>query len=512
MAANAKKAIVWIMFFTVCSKLLGFARDVYFSSKFGASVLTDSYLLAQTIPNLIFASIAYGAFSTYIPVYSKVQKDNGRAEALGFTNNLLNIVITISIIFSILGIIFTENIVALIAQGFNEDAISLTSQMTKLFFPTIIVTGIGYIIRGYLQINNFFLGQSILGLVLNFTIITSIFLSDPNNIQTVAYGFILGSILELMLILLLAVRKGYKYQPVLKVREPTILKTYVLMAPVLLGTGLNQINAFIDRLLASTLKEGSISALNYAQTLTAFLISVFAISLATVLYPKMSRLAVSNDILGLKRSLINSLSIISAITIPIIIIIIILAYPIIQIVFERGMFGTEDTKRTSLALVYLAVSILGISLREIIVKVFFALHDTKTPLINTSIAVVLNIILNLILIKPLGIGGLALAASLSSVMCSILLLISLQRKIGDISILSFFKEFFKVISSSILMGIFLYLMYKMLFNLSGTWLNQILILVTLIVLSLIVYILLLALHKSEGIVYAMRIILRSLRI
>lgn len=199
--------------------------------------------------------------------------------------------------------------------------------------------------------------------------------------------------------------------------------------------------------------EGGISALNYANKLNDFVQGLFVISIVTVMYPLISKMAAEKNIAGLKKTLSESISGINLLVVPATVGMMIFAEPIVRMLFGRGAFDEQAVVLTSSALFFYALGIVGYGLREVLSRAFYSLQDTKTPMINATIAVGLNIILNIILSRFMGIGGLALATSISALFCTLLLFISLRKKIGHFGLKEITLSFGKIVLASILMAI-----------------------------------------------------------
>ena len=222
--------------------------------------------------------------------------------------------------------------------------------------------------------------------------------------------------------------------------------------PVILGASVNQINVLVDRTLASGLAIGGISALNYANRIDGFVQGMVVASISTVMYPMNSKMAAEGNIKGLKSSVSEAINLINLLVIPATVGAMLFAEPIVNLLFGRGAFDLEALTMTTSALFFYSIGMLGYGLRQIISRAFYSMQDTKTPVINASIAVVINIILNLVLSRFLGIGGLALATSISALICTGLLFISFRKKMGAFGLKDMVISGIKIISASLVMG------------------------------------------------------------
>jgi putative peptidoglycan lipid II flippase len=248
-------------------------------------------------------------------------------------------------------------------------------------------------------------------------------------------------------------KNGYRYQPLLDFKDENIRMMVLIALPVIVGTSVNEINVLVDRTLASSIAVGGISALNYARRLNGFVQGLFVVSITTVLYPMISKMAAEKNMKGLKTYVSEAISIINLLVIPATIGAMIFSKEIVVLLFGRGAFTPEAAEMTSNALFYYSIGMIAFGLRDILSRAFYALQDTKTPMINATIAVVLNIILNVILSRYMGIGGLALATSISAVVSTLLMFITLRKKIGGFGLKEISTSFVKISIASILMGV-----------------------------------------------------------
>ncbi len=301
----------------------------------------------------------------------------------------------------------------------------------------------------------------------NIIIIVSIILSVKYNPYIMIWGTLIGIATEFIFQLPFAIKSGYKYQLYINIKDKYIKKMSWLIGPVLIGVAVNQINTMVDRTLASTLVEGSISALNYANKLNGFVMALFITSVGAVIYPMLSKLSSEDNKEKFISSVVQSINSVILLVIPISIGAIVLATPIVKLLFQRGEFDARATSMTAIALIMYSIGMVAFGLRDIIGKVFYALKDTKTPMINGAIAMIMNIVLNIILVKYLQLAGLALATSISAIVCIFLLFGSLKKKIGYFGQDKIIKTTIKSIVAAVVMGIVTYFVYNIVSNLLG---------------------------------------------
>ncbi|WHY00414.1 murein biosynthesis integral membrane protein MurJ [Neobacillus sp. DY30] len=448
-----RKTALVLMILAVISKFFGFGREIALSYFYGTSMISDAYLISLTIPGTIFAFIGAGIATSYIPMYVEIEKQKGIAVANRFTSNMINLVILICAVIIFLTLTQTVNIVKIFASGFEGETLKLAVKFTRISVLGIFFSGIVFILTRYLQIKGKFNIPALLGIPFNFAIVAFIVISGTLGEQFLPVGIVIAMALELLLLIPFAIKSGYKHKFTTSLKDKYLKKMIILALPVILGTSVNQINTLIDRTIASQLELGGISALNYANRLNFFILGIFVTSITTVMYPMISKMAANKNIKGLKGKLTESLTGVSLLLIPATVGTLIFAEPIVQLLFGRGAFDSKATLMTSNVLFFYSLGMIGVGFREILSNAFYSLQDTKTPMINAVIGVILNIILNIILSKHLGVGGLALATSISAIFTAILLFISLRIKIGPLKLKNVSKSILKITFSSLIMGL-----------------------------------------------------------
>lgn len=466
MSGVAKTTLI-VMIATMIAKILGFFRELVLAYAYGASMYSDAYLTATNIPLVIVSAIGSALSTIFIPMYFNIDKSLGKNEAMKFTNNISNIVFILCIILTIIGIFYTEAIVKIFAYGFDRDTLEIAIYFTKILILGIMFTGFNYIMISYLQINNNFVIPAIISLPYNIIIIISIIISTKYGVYTMVWGTLLGTISQFLFLLIPTIKKGYKYEFYINLKDKYLGEYIYLLGPVLIGVAVNQINSMVDRTLASNLVEGSISALNYANKLNGFVMALFITSVAVVIYPMLSKLSSEENKEKFTSSVVQSINSVILLVIPISIGAIVLATPIVRLLFQRGEFDARATSMTSIALIMYSIGMVAFGLRDILGKVFYALQDTKTPMINGAMAMLMNIVLNIILVKYLQLAGLALATSISAIVCIFLLFGNLKKKIGYFGQDKIIKTTVKSIVSAVVMGFVTHFTYNMLSNLLG---------------------------------------------
>lgn len=482
------KATILLMMATIISKILGFGRELVLASSYGATSYSDAYLIALNIPTAIFMSIGQAISTTFIPLYYEAEEKEGSNRSLDFLNSLIHIIIIICIIVTALGILFSESLVKLFALGFEGEVLQVASSFTKILMIGIIGVSLSNLMSATLQTKNNFIIPGIVSIPYNIIIIISIILSMKFGINVMVWGTTIGMISQAVFQIPFIYKYGYKYNFRLNIRDKYLKKMISLLGPVFIGIAVTQINILVDRTLASTLVEGSISALNYANRLNGFVMGLFITSICAVIYPSLSKISVRDEYKTFSKLITKSINSVILLILPVMVGAIILSKPIVKILFERGAFDESATNMTSIALICYSLGLLGMGVRDILSRVFYSLKDTKTPMINGAIAMVINVILNIILIKKYKHAGLAIATSISATLATILLFYSLYKKIGNFGQRKILILFLKSLIASGIMGGGTLFTYKSITAfLYGSFINDILALVISIIVGAISY-------------------------
>ncbi|PLR73526.1 murein biosynthesis integral membrane protein MurJ [Bacillus sp. UMB0728] len=459
-----KKTIILLMLIAIISKLFGFLRDISLSYFYGASEISDIYLISLTIPTVLIAIIGDGISTGFVPMYTRIETKSGLEKANQYTNNLANFVLLICIGIFIISFIFTQPIVKLFASGFNTETLELAVIFTRITLVSVFFSGLIYVYTAFLQLKGIFAIPAIMGLPANIIIIVSFIASSQTNIYVLAVGSMVATVSQFLLLIVYCHKHQYRYQLRLDIKDSNLKKMMYLALPVILGSSAAQINLLIDRTLASQVVVGGISALNYANTTNLVAIGVIVSSITSVLYPKISKAASENNITGIQKHLSNAMNTIHLFVLPVLIICLLFPKEIIQLLYGRGEFDTQAIDTTSQAFLFYSIGLVGLSQRELFSKVFYSMQDTKTPMINATFSIIINIILNFTLYRFLGIGGIALATSISVLFCSLLLFIQLKKRMGGFKVKSIVITFFKSCLAAVAMGAVSTISYGLLQN------------------------------------------------
>lgn len=413
---------------TVISRLFGFAREASLAAVFGATQSVDAYLMAQAVPFLFLGIVSYALTTTFIPVYSQVRAEKGRQGAYRMANTVIRVVIILGLILTVLGEAAAEPLVKLIAPGFDVLSTNLTVYLSRIIFPMVIFQLVSGIVRGMLQADGQFAVPEVAGLVQNSAvIIATLAFGNRYGITAVAVGLLVGVFGALIIKIPALARTGFRWGGVFDLSDPDLRRMLVLMVPAIIGAGADRVNVLVDRMLASSLPEGRVAALNYAVRLNSLAPAILGTSIVTVIYPSLAGMAAKQKWQRFSNHLVQSLGVIHFLLAPIAVGAIVLREPLVQIVFERGAFDVVATRETAWALLFLAGGMAFTIMQNLMGRAFFALQDTRTPMYIGLVTVGANILANLLLIGPLEQGGLALGTSLAALF-GLVLSISIMRR------------------------------------------------------------------------------------
>lgn len=499
MQNKVAKSTLIIIIFTLGSKFLGFLRDILIAFKFGSGMETDTFFIALTATSVLVGFLSDSVYTTFIPIISEIESKEGKERKIEHTNNIINIVFILSVILLIITFIGAPILVKIFAKGFEGEQFQLAVKLTRIGTPIILFGGIIKLFTGYLQSEQEFARPAATGIISNFIyIIFLIYFSSIFGIKGLMVVAVLAMVSQLLILLPKSKSIGYRYEYIIDFKDKYIQKILFLSIPVLIGVGINDLNAIVDRTLASELATGSISALNYANKLNVLILSVFVTAITTVIFPLLSKESNEDNIPGMKKIMMSGFNLILLITIPVTVGLIVLSKPIVQVAFERGVFDTNATLMTSQALMFYAIGLVAMGMRILLTRVYYSLQDTKTPMVNGAISVAFNVVLNLILVKFMAHSGLALATSIATTIATLLLLYGLKKKIGSLGTKGYITTFIKTGLASGVMGVVAYLIYHGMYGILGV--SKIYNLVSLLVavgVGVVVYLVLCYLFKVE---------------
>lgn len=438
------------------SRILGLFRNRILAGMFNASIELDMYYAAFRLPDLVYNLLVLGALSAgFIPIFVGYinnhtnTKDN--KEAWYLANNILNILVIALVCSCFILIIFAPFLVKIVAPGFKGEQSLITVKMIRIMLISPILLGLSSVFGGILQSFKRFFIYSLAPIFYNIGIIIgAVYFFKFWGIYGLAWGVVLGAFLHFINQMIASFTLGYRYQKIIDLKDKGIRKIFKMMPPRVLTLAITQINLLVITAIASTLKDGSIAIFNFADSLQGFPIGIFGVSFAIAAFPTLSEFAHKDNKDDFIKSFSTTFRQIIFFVIPISFLLIVLRAQTVRIVYGTGKFDWNSTILTMNTLALFCLSLFSQSLSPLLVRGFYAYHDSKTPLYAALFGVIVNIILSLAFTKYLtfGVFGLALAFSIASWCNMGFLFLALRLKIGRIDGRKIFKTMAKIVFSA----------------------------------------------------------------
>lgn len=436
---SVRGASVILVITLTLSNVLGLLRDRFLATYIPTSEL-DIYFASFRIPDLIFNFLILGAISSaFIPVFCDLKSKKRENEAWDLTNSLINIGVLVLLVLAVLFYFLMPYLTKLVVPSFDFERMLKTVELSRLLMLTPVFFSISYFLSGILNSYNRFLAYSIAPLVYNLSIIVGAVLAGPVwGIKGIVYFVILGSILHFIIQLPTAKNLGYKYRWIFDFANKNVKKVIKLMIPRTIGLGMNQLMLLIYTAIASALTSGSIAAFNFANNIQTMPTVVFGTSFATAVFPTLTTSIAEKKIDRYTFYLGRSIRSIAFFLIPISLLFIMLRAQIVRLILGSGHFVWDDTRMTALALGYFSISLFFQGLIPILARSFYAMKNTKTPMIISILTVIISVVVGYPLASKMGVAGLALAFSIGSFFNAVALyfvLASNYKEVLDIKIL-----------------------------------------------------------------------------
>lgn len=461
------KSISIISSATFLSRILGFIRDILVARTFGTGWFIQAFFVAFRIPNMFRDLTGEGASNAaLVPVFSECLATKQRQEFWKLINTVFVAFLIIVIFIALLGMALSPLLVRLIAPGFIQipEKLNFTVAINRPLFAYLILISIAAFIMGVLHTFKSFFAPSFFPCVFNIVLITSIILADNSiaGIWKLVIGVIIGGILQIAIQLPAMFKRGFRIRPFEFQRNifshPTVKKIGRLLAPRILGTATYQLNILVDTIFASLsflVGRGAIAAIYYATRLIQFPLGVFGHSISNATLPTLSELAAKKEMKKFAETVEFSLTNILFIMIPASLGLIIMSKPIIKIIFERGEFDQYSTMITSTALAFYAIGLAAYAANKFLALCFNSLQNTITPVKISGLALIINIVLNILFVVVLKtkIAGLAFASSLSAIISSFILYDCLHKRISQINSQRIIIQIIKMLLSSVFMAL-----------------------------------------------------------
>ncbi|HTY93552.1 MAG TPA: murein biosynthesis integral membrane protein MurJ [Steroidobacteraceae bacterium] len=425
----------------MCSRVLGLAREQIFAALFGGGMLMDAFTIAFRIPNLLRDLFAEGALSTaFVTVFSRTTSREGDAAAFRLGNKITTLTVVALSAVTIVGIVFAPWVISQLAPGFDPAKQALTVTLARIMYPFILMVSLAALVMGMLNARNVFgipamassffnLGSIIAGVALGW-------MFDPHfgrrALLGLAFGTLVGGLLQLGVQLPALRREGFVFRPDLAWRDPGVTEVLRLMGPSVIAASSTQINVMVNSVFASHLGDGPTSWLSIAFRLMQLPLGIFGVALGTVSLPLLARLAVAGNREGFGTELARGIRLAFLLTIPATVGLIVLADPIISVLYRHGRFTAFQSHEAAGALRYYALGLVGYASLKVLVNAFYAIDRRKTPMFVSFAAVGLNLLFNWLFTWHLGWGHRGLAFSTACIASTnfIVLYVLMRRELG----------------------------------------------------------------------------------
>jgi putative peptidoglycan lipid II flippase len=489
MSSRLARSAGLISIATMASRLLGVAREMVLARVFGASAdpSMDAFNVAFRVPNLVRDLFAEGAMTAaFVPTFTRTLNTQGREAAWRLGNLVINALLIVTTVLVVLGILFAEPITRLIAAtdlstpllrmlgvassqppaaGFAavEGKLALTVQLTQIMMPFLTTIAVAVAMMGMLNSLHRFFIPALSPAMFNVATIVCAYALVPfmpgvglSPIAGIAIAAVLGGIGQVAVQWPSLRREGFRYRPALDFADPGLREILRLMGPGTLGLAAVQINVVVNTSLAATQEQGAVSWLQYAFRLMYLPIGLFGVSIATAALPDISKQAGESDKSAMRSTISAGLRMMLMLNVPATVGLMVLAHPIVELLLEHGRFTSHDTAATAAALMFYAPGLLGYSAVKIASPSFYALRDSRTPVIISMASVGLNLVLNLALVRIMGYRGLALGTAIAAMFNALALLTLLGRRIGGIDGPRVAVALAKILAASAVMAVAAY--------------------------------------------------------
>jgi len=417
---------------TLASRVLGQLRETAIAAWFGQTGLTDVYRQSFRLPDMLFLMIAGGALSSsFVPVFTDYYKNGKEDEAWKFFSIVTTFMALVLLVLILFGEIFARQLVPLLAPGFSSAKLDATTHLTRIVLPAQFCFFIGGLMMATFNVRGRFLVPALGPIIYNLAIIIGGWLGHKTGIAGLSWGALIGAVLGIFLLQFFYLRRlGLRFRPSLELRHPGVVKAGKLVLPVLIGLSLPQFFSAINGFFASWLADGTISILDNANKLMQAPLGIFAQAIGIAIFPTMAAMASRGEMQDYRATFLKGLRVMWFITLPLSLLMMVLAPEIISVLLQYKKFTAADTRLTATALVCYCTGLFAFSSQALLNRAFYAVQNTITPLVIGTLSTVVFIILNLLLIGPLGFKGLALAGSLAAILHVLWMTWTLRAKVG----------------------------------------------------------------------------------
>lgn len=429
---------------------------------FGAGNDMDAFIVAFRIPNLVRDLFAEGAMSAaFVPAFTRHLTLDGKPAAWRLGNNVMNALIVVTLVLIAAGMAFAGPLVRLYAGSYASvpGKLELTVRLTRIMLPFLAMVAVAAVAMGMLNsLHHYFLPAlspamfNISTIVCAVALVPLMPMIGLPRIMAIAIGALVGGLGQVAIQWPSLRREGFHYQAIFEPSDRGLREIVVLMGPGTIGMAATQVNIFVNTLLATSQGTGAVSWLTYAFRLMYLPIGLFGVSIATAVLPAVSRHAAVDDLAAIRTTVSRGLAMMLMLNVPATLGLVVLARPIVELLFEHGRFTPADTTATAAALQFYAVGLIGYSAARIISPTFYALRQSRVAVAVSLGTIAANVALSVSLVAAIGFRGLALATSLAALLNGGLLVLLLRRRLDGMEGPRLVRVVGKVAAAALLMA------------------------------------------------------------
>ena len=431
------------------SKVFGFIREMVIAYVYGAGAVTDAFTIAMGVVTTAYVLVSVYLTTTFVPSYTKVREHQGETASLQYTNTNLWLTLFVNVVLMFLLFTVAPFVSKWVAPGFSDTQTLIVNSALRISLIQLPFLAAVALFSGYLSARESFYGPNLIGVPLSIVVSTiCLILGIRSGVHGLALGYLFGTVSQLLILFLWLPRERYKVKFDFKITQE-VRESVVLLLPALLGSAVNELSLWVNRILASGLPEGSIASINFAARLNSMVPGLLIYPLAGIVFTLISEHAAKKENSEMLETFWRWVRMVLFFVIPIVAIAIPTSTDIVRIVYQRGEFDASATQSTSTAFIWYLPSLLSTVIQVFVVRFYYAIRDTKTPMVCSALAVAVNIIASVILVRVMGIAGLALSTSIGSVFAAFFMLLFLRRKLGPIGLSYTAKSVLKMMTCAV---------------------------------------------------------------
>lgn len=492
---------ITLVFAVLLAKVLGLFRGILLSSAYGTGIEASAFTAVSNLPLILF-DVTFGTAitSAFVPVFNEKLASDNKDEANKFASNFFNVILIFSMLVVLLGILFPEVAVTLVANGFKSqpETFTLAVSLIKFIMPIMTFACCTYIFIGILQSYGEFVAPALVSTFSNlFMIIYLLFFNKSLGVNGLACAFCLGWLCQFLFLIPFLHKKKFKYYFKIDFFNADIKKVALLTLPLFVASLSQPINQLISSNFSSSVSQNGVATVNYAYNAYLIVAGVFSYALTNMFFPEMSRRFAKNDMDGANQICNDMISSISAIIFPIMAFFIACSEPIIKLLYQRGQFSYSDTLNVSSLLAVYAVGMIFLSWQDIFNKYFYSMQKSYIPMFSSAAGIIVNVALSFILVRTMGLKGLAISTVVSGVVMTLVLALFAYKISRSIFNRKLFFEIFKVlIAGAVAFGVCK--LSSVLIGFEGGFVSTLVKLLITLLLSLVLYLLVLVILKSNN--------------